>query len=133
MRLVGYLKSNIRLHAQCNLPEDEHKIFETCRRQEELNYNINLESALCWLTLTLYNCITMRGTKNISYVPLARLCVNPIWSFIHNLPSHIIIVLKWGEMRWKWNVTLIGEKCVRNFGVKPGRWELKRKNYSYTT
>jgi len=27
-------------------------MFETCRRQEELNYNINLKkNALCWLTL----------------------------------------------------------------------------------
>ena len=25
------------MHVQCSLPEDEHKMFETCRRQEELN------------------------------------------------------------------------------------------------
>jgi len=41
----------------------EHKMFETCRRQEELNLNINLKSAFCWLTLN--NCITMHGTKNV--------------------------------------------------------------------
>jgi hypothetical protein len=28
---------HIRLHAQYSLPDDEHKLFETCRRQEELN------------------------------------------------------------------------------------------------
>jgi hypothetical protein len=42
-------------------PEDEHKMFETRRRQEELNLNIHLKSAFCWLTL--HNCITMHGTK----------------------------------------------------------------------
>ena len=26
------------------LPDDEHKIFETCRRHQELNWNINLKS-----------------------------------------------------------------------------------------
>jgi len=36
-------------------------MFETCRRQEELNYNINLMSAFCWLTL--HNFITMYGKK----------------------------------------------------------------------
>ena len=29
------------LHVQYSLPDDEHKMFETCRRQEELNYNTN--------------------------------------------------------------------------------------------
>ena len=44
------------LHVQNNLPDDEHKMFETCRKQEELNYNISLISAFCLLTLhdTLY-------------------------------------------------------------------------------
>jgi hypothetical protein len=36
-------------------------MFETCRRQEELNYNFNLKSAFCWLTLLI--CVTMHGTK----------------------------------------------------------------------
>jgi len=49
------------LHVEYCLPEDEHKMFETCRWQKELNQNINLNSAFCWLTL--HNCITMRGTK----------------------------------------------------------------------
>jgi len=31
------------LHVQNNLPDDEHKMFETCRKQEELNYNFNLQ------------------------------------------------------------------------------------------
>ena len=31
------LHSHIRLHVQYSLPEDEHLMFETCRRQEELN------------------------------------------------------------------------------------------------
>ena len=30
-------KYNIRLHAQYILPEDEHKMFGTCRQQEEMN------------------------------------------------------------------------------------------------
>jgi len=30
---------------QYSLPEDEYKMFDTCRGQEELNSNINLESA----------------------------------------------------------------------------------------
>jgi hypothetical protein len=54
----------LRLHVQYSLPDDEHKMFETCRRQEELNYNFNLKSAFCWLTLQ--TCITMHGTKNIT-------------------------------------------------------------------
>jgi hypothetical protein len=28
---------HIRLHVKYGLPEDEHKVFETCRREEELN------------------------------------------------------------------------------------------------
>jgi hypothetical protein len=28
---------NIRLHVRYSLPDDEYEIFETCRRQEELN------------------------------------------------------------------------------------------------
>ena len=41
----------IRLHVQYSLPDDERKMFETCRRHEELNQNINLKGAFCWLTL----------------------------------------------------------------------------------
>jgi len=26
------------------LPDDEHMMFETCRRHQELNYNINFKS-----------------------------------------------------------------------------------------
>jgi len=40
----------IKLHVQYSLPDGEHKMFETCRRQEKLNKNINLKSAVCWLT-----------------------------------------------------------------------------------
>ena len=38
-KLLAYMnkKHQIRLHVQYSLPEDEHKMFETCRRQEELN------------------------------------------------------------------------------------------------
>jgi len=32
------------VHVQDGLPDDEQMKFETFRRQEELNYNINLES-----------------------------------------------------------------------------------------
>jgi len=28
---------HIRLHVQYSLPDDAHKMFETCRRQEKLN------------------------------------------------------------------------------------------------
>ena len=52
---------HIRLHVQYSLPDVEHKMFETSRRQEELNQSINLKSAFCWLTL--HNCITIHGTK----------------------------------------------------------------------
>jgi len=27
----------IKLHVKYSAPDDEHKVFETCRRQEELN------------------------------------------------------------------------------------------------
>jgi len=40
---------NIPFEAACT--NYEHKMFKTRRRQEELNYNINLKSAFCWLTL----------------------------------------------------------------------------------
>jgi hypothetical protein len=33
------------LHVQYSLPDDDDKMFETCRRQEELNQNINLKNA----------------------------------------------------------------------------------------
>ena len=62
-------------------PDDERKIFETCRRQEEVNYNINLKSAFCWLTLR--NCFTMHETKNIKseYVPRNTVFFNNILVF----------------------------------------------------
>jgi hypothetical protein len=44
----AYLK---QLCLKYSIPYDEYKMFETCRRQEELNENINLKSAFCWLTL----------------------------------------------------------------------------------
>ena len=39
------------LNAQYSLPDDKNKMFETCRRQEELIYDITLKSAFCWLAL----------------------------------------------------------------------------------
>jgi hypothetical protein len=42
---------HIKLHVQWGLLDDEHTIFETCRRQEELDWNINMKSEICWLTL----------------------------------------------------------------------------------
>jgi hypothetical protein len=33
-----------KLHVQYSLPDDEHMMFEAFRRQEELNYHINLKS-----------------------------------------------------------------------------------------
>jgi len=35
--LEAWKTYHIRLHVQYSIPEDEHKMFETCRRQEELN------------------------------------------------------------------------------------------------
>ena len=52
---------HIRLYVQYSLPEDDHKMFETCRRQEDINKKINSRSTLCWLTL--HNCVTMHGTE----------------------------------------------------------------------
>jgi hypothetical protein len=34
------------------VPDDEHKMLETCRRQEELNYNINLKSVYLFVYVT---------------------------------------------------------------------------------
>ena len=31
------IKNITKLHVQYSLPDEEHKMFETCRRQEELN------------------------------------------------------------------------------------------------
>ena len=53
-----------KVHEQYSLSDEEHKMFETCRRQEELKENINLKGAFC--RLTLHNCITVRGTKSIN-------------------------------------------------------------------
>jgi len=67
-RLKDVLETyHISLHVLYSLPEDEHKMFETCRRQEELAQNINFKSAFCWVTL--YNCITMSGTKKHDVSP----------------------------------------------------------------
>jgi len=47
------------------LPDDEHMMFETCRRHEEPNEIINSkECAFGWFKL--HNCITMHGTKYIN-------------------------------------------------------------------
>jgi hypothetical protein len=54
---------HITLHVQYGLPDDEHKMFKTCRGQDELNKNINLKFALCWLTL--HNYITMHSTNKL--------------------------------------------------------------------
>ena len=40
----------MELHVQYSRPDDEHKIVETCRREKELNTDICLKSAFCWLT-----------------------------------------------------------------------------------
>ena len=48
---------NIPYKTACTngLSDNEHTMFETCRRHEELNYNINLkECELCWFTLHNY-------------------------------------------------------------------------------
>ena len=42
------------LNVQYSLSDDEHKMFETCRRHEELVQNIILKRAFCWLTLHKY-------------------------------------------------------------------------------
>ena len=49
-RMCSMWSCNIRLHVQYILHDDENKMFETCWRQEELNSNIDLKSAFCWLT-----------------------------------------------------------------------------------
>ena len=46
------------------LPEDETTRFETCRRHQKLN--INLENCV-FRWFVLYNCITMHGAKNVKY------------------------------------------------------------------
>ena len=66
------------LHVQYSLPVDEHNIFETCRRQEEFKYNINLKSAFCWITLR--NCITMHGTKNMNIKRPSELMRDAEWA-----------------------------------------------------
>ena len=48
---IKYLMS---LNVQYSLSDDEHKMFETCRRHEELVQNIILKRAFCWLTLHKY-------------------------------------------------------------------------------
>ena len=53
------------MHVKYSLPDEERKIFETCRRQEELKLSINLKSEFC--RLTLHNCIAMHGTKRIKF------------------------------------------------------------------
>ena len=62
-----------RLHVRYSLPDDGHKMFETCRRQEELNWN-NLKSAFCWLTLRnceVY-CNSLYGVQNSSFESLVK-------------------------------------------------------------
>ena len=57
-------KHTIQTACTNDLPADEHKMFETRRRCQELNLNINWkECESCWFTLL--NCIKMNGTKNI--------------------------------------------------------------------
>ena len=36
-RLLAWTTYHISLHVPYSLQDDEHKMFETCRRQEELN------------------------------------------------------------------------------------------------
>ena len=52
------------------IPENEPMRFETCRRQQK--FNINLENcAFCWFGL--YNCITIHSAKNKKLVTLVLL------------------------------------------------------------
>jgi len=43
MLVLTYRKRTV--YVQYSLPDDEHRMFETRRRQEELNENINLKNA----------------------------------------------------------------------------------------
>jgi hypothetical protein len=52
-----------RLHVRYSLPDDEHMMFETCRRHQELNRNINLKSAFRWLTLNKRVSKSGRGSE----------------------------------------------------------------------
>ena len=51
-------------------------MFETCTRQEEVNYNINLKTALCWLAL--HKCITMHGTIKYKVLRIVYLNINQL-------------------------------------------------------
>jgi hypothetical protein len=77
----------IRLHLQYSLPEDEHKIIETCRKQEELNLNINLKSVFC--CLTIHNCITICGT-NTNFLPSAGY-VKTLRATLYLTSHHILL------------------------------------------
>ena len=59
--IYAWKTRHIRLHVKSSLPEDENKMFETYRRQEELNSDINFKSSFCWLIL--HKCTKMHGTK----------------------------------------------------------------------
>ena len=65
---------NIPYRSAC-LPEDEYKMFETSRRQEELDQNINLKSAFCWLTLPNSN--SFRCVRTVTKIDCDCLSVRP--------------------------------------------------------
>jgi hypothetical protein len=48
-------------------------MFETCRRQEEFNYNIDLKSAFCWLTL-----------RDILYLVQSTLPSDTLWRTVRH-------------------------------------------------
>jgi len=59
--------NNVPYKAACTISSSllEHKMFETCSKQEELNQNINLKKCILLVNITYF--ITMHGTKYITY------------------------------------------------------------------
>ena len=95
---------HIKLHVQYSPPEDECKIFETSRRQEELDQNINLKSAFCWLTLPNSN--SFRCVRTVTKIDCDCLSVRP--------PVHLSVRLPRTQFPLKFTIWRYIKRCRQN-------------------
>ena len=62
--IYAWKTHHIRLHVECSLPEDEKKMFETYRRQDKRNSDINFKKIILLVNIKqMYQNARYKNTK----------------------------------------------------------------------
>jgi hypothetical protein len=121
------------------LPEDETASFETCRRKQILNINLENCAFLCFVWYT-YNCITVNGAKkhkkiicvrpepNTFFVLIVRPVFNKTGFNTWNLASTHVFTAVCLEIRVFWDVPCHGLIGCLDFKKKNNDLNLKGRN-----